>query len=183
MGVNIQAVVDHYGHFLYVAVAAPGGQPDVNVLLARTSLVDILAALPLGYFVVGGNTYPPSEGLVPVFGGNDRNIMANNDANFYMSQCQIRVEMAFGMMKNRFGILQSPLRVSPLHLGTLMQCMERLHNFMLTQNNDYNPYLTEEVRFSPPTRDKETGRETNGDKVEALAGVSLMREEIVRRVR
>jgi hypothetical protein len=68
MGVNVQAVVDHYGCFLYVADAAPGGEPDVNAL-ARTSLVDILAALPLGYFVVGDNTYPPSEGLVPVFGG------------------------------------------------------------------------------------------------------------------
>jgi hypothetical protein len=184
MGVNVQAVVDHYGRFLYVAVAAPGGQPDVNAL-ARISLVDILAALPLGYFVVGNNAYPPSEGLVPVFGGNDQNIMANDDANFFMSQCRIRVEeMAFGMMTNRFGILQSPLRDSPLHLGTLMQCVARLHTFMLTQNNDYNSYLTEEVRsFSPPTRDEEQGRETNGDKVEAIAGVSLMRDKIVRRVR
>jgi hypothetical protein len=91
--------------------------------------------------------------------------------------------MAFGMMTNRFGILQSPLPVSPLHLGTLMQCVARLHNFMLTQNNDYDSYLTDEVRpFSPPTRDEEQGRETNGDKVEAIAGVSLMRDEIVRRV-
>jgi hypothetical protein len=114
--------------------------------------------------ILGDNAYPPSEGLVPVFGGSDQNIVANDDANFYMSQCRIRVEMAFGMMPNRFGILQSPLRVSPLHLGTLLQCVARLHNFMLTQNNDYDPYLTEEVQFNPPTRDKEQGRETNGEK-------------------
>jgi hypothetical protein len=44
MGVNVQAVVDHYGRFLYVAVAAPGGQPNVNAL-ARTSLQQLISLL------------------------------------------------------------------------------------------------------------------------------------------
>jgi hypothetical protein len=29
-GFNIQAIVDHLGRFLFIAVAAPGSQPDVN---------------------------------------------------------------------------------------------------------------------------------------------------------
>lgn len=182
MGVNVQAVVDHLGRFTFIAVAAPGGQPDVNAI-ARTSLLALLARLPLGYFLVGDNAYAPSEGLVPVFGGNDRNIPANDDANFYMSQCRIRVEMAFGMMTNRFGILQSPLRVSPHHLGPLIQCVARLHNFMLTENNSYDPYATQEMRLAAPTRDTEQGRETNGNEVEGISGVSLMRDEIVHRVK
>jgi hypothetical protein len=35
-GFNIQAVTNHLGYFLFMAVAAPGGQGDINTLLART---------------------------------------------------------------------------------------------------------------------------------------------------
>ncbi len=57
-----------------------------------------------------------------------------------MSQCRIRVEMAFGMMVNRFGVLRSPLRVSILNIGPLMQSIARLNNFLLNENNKYDPH-------------------------------------------
>jgi hypothetical protein len=41
-GFNIQAIIGHLGRFLYVAVAALGGQPD-------------------GYVILGDNAYKPSE--------------------------------------------------------------------------------------------------------------------------
>jgi hypothetical protein len=45
-GFNIQAIVDHLGRFLYIAVAAPGSQPDINAF-NRTCLHSILSQLPL----------------------------------------------------------------------------------------------------------------------------------------
>jgi hypothetical protein len=97
-----------------------------------------------------------------------------------MSQCRIRVEMAFGMMVNRFGLLQSPLRVSILHVGPLMQCIARLHNFILNQNNEYEPHHRE--RAQPVPRAEDTGQETNGEPAQPVAGVSVIRDSLVKRV-
>jgi hypothetical protein len=158
-GFNIQAVTDHLCRFIFMALAAPGGQGDINAL-ARTSLVAILSKLPMGYFIIGDNAYAPSEHLVPDFGGTDRLNIDNDNANFYFSQCRIRSEMAFGMMPNQFGVLQRPLRISPLNIGKLMQTISWLHNFCLTENNDYDE-MTQGTVLLPP-RQEEIGLETNG---------------------
>jgi hypothetical protein len=99
-----QAVVDHLGQFLYyVAVAAPGSQPDVNAF-KRTSIHAILSQLPLGYFILGDNAYKkPSEYIIAIFGGANGINVDNDNCNFYISQCQVHVEIAFGMMVDRFG--------------------------------------------------------------------------------
>ncbi len=68
-----------------------------------------------------------------------------------MSQCRIRVEMAFGMMVNRFGVLRSPLRVSILNIGPLMQSIARLHNFLLNENNEYDPHQRQPSQDMPPS--------------------------------
>jgi DDE superfamily endonuclease len=135
-GLNVQAVTDHLGRFMYMAAAEPGSAPDINAF-KRTMLPQILAALPLGYFIIGDCAYPPSEHLVPVFGGTSRLNADNDNCNYYLSQCRIRVEMAFGMMTNRFGLLRSPLRVNPAHVRVLMQTIARLHNYCLNENNNY----------------------------------------------
>jgi hypothetical protein len=155
----MQAIVDHLGRFLFIAVAAPGSQPDVNAF-NRTSPHTLLMNLPLGHFLLGDNAYKPSEKLVSTFGGaNQFNVDCDN-CNYYMSQCRIRVKMAFGMMVHRFGLLGSPLRVSILHVGPLMQCIARLHNFILNQNNEYELHHWE--RAQPVPRAEKLGRETNG---------------------
>jgi hypothetical protein len=43
--------------------------------------------------------------LVPILRGADRINVDCDNCNYYMSQCQIRVGMVFGMMVNRFGLL------------------------------------------------------------------------------
>jgi hypothetical protein len=178
-GFNVQAVTDHFGRFIFMAVAAPGGQGDIKAL-ARTSLLAILSNLPLGYFIIGDNAYEPSEHLVPVFGGIDRLNVDNDNANFYFSQCRIRSEMSFGMMTNRFGVLQRPLRISPLNISKLMQTIARLHNFCLTENNDYDE-MTKDAGL--PSREEEIGHETNGDLPVGTPGVSYLREFLVKRVK
>jgi hypothetical protein len=46
---NIQAAVDAQLCFVFMALAAPGGQPDYNAYL-KTMLRTLLDALPIGYF-------------------------------------------------------------------------------------------------------------------------------------
>jgi hypothetical protein len=182
-GFNIQAIVDHLGRFLYIAVAAPGSQPDINAF-NRTCLHSILSQLPLGFFILGDNAYKPSEYLVPIFGGADRLNVDHDNCNFFMSQCRIRVEMAFGMMVNRFGVLRSPLRVSILNIGPLMQSIARLHNFLLNENNEYDPHQRQPSQDMPLLpRNAETGQETNGNPAQPVDGISVIREALVKRVR
>jgi hypothetical protein len=102
-------------------------QPDINAI-ARTNLRDVRAALPLGFFVIGDNAYPASEHFVPVFVGADCLNPDNDNLNYFISQCRIRVEMAFGMMTQSFGVLARPLRIHPRHILTLMETIAHLHN-------------------------------------------------------
>jgi hypothetical protein len=86
----------------------------------------------------------------------------------------------FGMMTNRFGVLQRPLRISPLNISKLMQTIARLHNFCLTENNDYDE-MTKDAGL--PSREEEIGHETNGDLPVGTPGVSYLREFLVKRVK
>ena len=45
----------------------------------------LLAALPLGFFIIGDNAYPASENLVPVFGGADHLNPDNDNLNYSVS--------------------------------------------------------------------------------------------------
>jgi hypothetical protein len=178
-GFNVQAIADHLGHFLYIAVAAPGSQPDINAF-NRTCLHSILSQLPLDFLILGDNAYKPSEYLVPIFEGADRINVDHDNCNFFMSQCRIRVEMAFGMMVNRFRVLRSPLQVSILNIGPLVQSIARLNNFLLNESNHYNPHQRQGMPLLPG--DEETGEETNGNPAQPVHGISVIHEALVKRV-
>ena len=61
-----------------------------------------------------------------------------------------------------------------------MQCIARLHNFILNQNNEYEPHHREQPQ--PVPRAEETGRETNGEPAQPVAGVSIICDSLVKRV-
>jgi hypothetical protein len=109
----------------------------------------------LGYSIVDDNAYKPAKYLVPDFGGGDRNNVDNGNCNFYMSQVCIRVQMAFGMMVNKFGMLRNLLRIGVHRIGPLLQCVAKLHNYMLEENNSYKPQVRKQELLVPTTRDGE----------------------------
>ena len=49
------------------------------------------------------------------------------------SQCRIWIEMAFGIMKQKWGILNTPLRIKLSNVKRLMICLARLHNFTINE--------------------------------------------------
>jgi hypothetical protein len=60
-------------------------------------------------------------------------LAANDNWNFYASQCRIRIEMAFGLMKQKWGILQSPLRVQLKNVQRIVIAVAHLHNYCINE--------------------------------------------------
>ena len=143
-GVNIQAVADHHCRFTFIAFAGPGVMGDKDAV-SETSLKDLIEGLPFGICVIGDAAYCPSEHLVPVYQGLAKAEPRYNNFNFLASQCQIRIEMAFGIMNMKWGILNHPLNVSLHNLGWLVQAIGSLHNFCINERLERDRMNGDEV--------------------------------------
>ncbi|CAB9502366.1 unknown protein [Seminavis robusta] len=131
-GVNIQAVADHHSRFIFFAYAAPGVSDDRNAM-RQCALHGLVESLPAGACVIGDAAYIPTERMVPIYQGTDKLIPLYDNFNFYASQCRIRVEMAFGIMQMKWGILARPLGCSLKNMLWLAQAIARLHNFCINE--------------------------------------------------
>jgi hypothetical protein len=143
-GVNIQAVADHHCRFTYLAVAAPGSTGD-NDAMHQTSLAARIAALPLGYCIIADAAYTPTEHIVSIYAGIDRLNPRNDSFNFFASQCRIRIEMAFGLMQTKWGILRQPQSCSLANLKYQVHAIACLQNFVI------NERLGESIDEAPRT--------------------------------
>lgn len=70
---------------------------------------------------------------MPIFGGDLALQKDNDNFNFFASQLRIRIEMAFGLMTRKWGILQRPLSNSLPSMKHLICCIARLHNFCIDE--------------------------------------------------
>jgi hypothetical protein len=131
-GVNIQAAADHHSRFIHFSFAAPGVTGDRDAI-KQCSLFDLVESLPRGVCVIGDAAYQPTEHMVPVYQGADKLCAKYDNFNFFASQCRIRVEMAFGMMQSKWGILQRPLTCSLHNMLWLVQAIARLHNYCINE--------------------------------------------------
>ena len=101
--------------------------------IEQVPLYGIIEQLPGSYCVISDCAYRPTENMVPIFGGAGALDPLNDGWNFYASQCRIRIEMAFGLMKQKWGILNTPLRIRLKNVKRLMVCLARLHNFTINE--------------------------------------------------
>ena len=131
-GVNVQAAVDHHSHFTYVAFAVPGVTQDRSAI-RHCSLFKLIEALPPGVCAIGDAAHDPTEHVVPVYYAVDRRKPLFDNFNFYASQLCIRVEMAFGMMTRKWGVLQRPCTVNLSNATKMVQAIARLHNYVIAE--------------------------------------------------
>ena len=131
-GINIQACCDANGKFIFLGIGGPGVIKDREAI-KESGLSDKVESLPQGYVVIGDCAYQATEKLVPIFGGNLALLPANDNFNYYASQLRIRIEMAFGLMTRKWGILQRPLSNPPEHIKHIILCVARLHNFCIDE--------------------------------------------------
>lgn len=136
------------------------------------------------YFVVADNAYPQSRAVLTPFNQAELHNRPDRDSyNFYLSQCRIRIEMAFGLLVNKWRIPKRPLCVQLKYAPHLIHACMRLHKFCINQDALENAVtsgrvikaMRSELRTWNGNRDltyTQTQYETEGGEV-----VSLLDEE------
>jgi len=97
----------------------------------KSGLQGIVENLPDGYYLVGDAAYPLSEHLLIPFVGSQRLDTTKDAFNFYLSQLRIRVEMSFGRLVKKWGILQWTLCCSMKMNSKILVACGKLHNFCI----------------------------------------------------
>jgi DDE superfamily endonuclease len=113
-------------------VAGPGVLGD-QAAVKQCGLSKLIEDLPGLLCVIGDCAYLPTEHMVPIFGGIQAKTTVNDDFNYYASQCRIRIEMAFGLMVQKWRILERPISVKLIKLHELVVCIAHLHNFCINE--------------------------------------------------
>jgi hypothetical protein len=131
-GVNIQASCDSECRFSFIGVAGPGVMPDRDAI-NQVRLGQLIESLPYGYCSVGDPAYTASDRLVALFYGDAAKKCENDNFNYYASQLRIRIEMAFGLMQQKWGILWKPVRYPITKMKYLVIAIARLHNFCINE--------------------------------------------------
>ena len=191
-GLNCQAMCDARLRFLYFAVVAPGSCNDCVSILRCTALMESIRQLPFGYFIVGDAAYICSDRLLTPFVGAQRDNFDYDNYNFYLSQCRIRIEMAFGRMKSKFFILKNVLSCKYKTASKILSACARLHNYiidmqfddgktydLISKRNSFELYM-----YNHPNPKTILRRPFNiNPNFASQEGSSLMRELMVKRVR
>jgi hypothetical protein len=142
-GINVQAMCDGNCQFTYVNIASPGGNNDI--LAYRRSKISYNFVDKLGdletefdekYYIVADNAYPLSSNLLVPFRRSHIEDIPNIGQhqmtyNFYLSQNRIRIEMAFGMLVNKFRIFKRESQHSIKNTSSIIQACMKLHNFCI----------------------------------------------------
>jgi DDE superfamily endonuclease len=98
----------------------------------------------------------PTEKMIPTFGGDLALKRDNDNFNFYLSQLRIRIEMAFGLMTKKWGILQRPLTNSLVSIKHMMCCIARLHNFCIDERLQTSSTVTSYATASTAVEEETT---------------------------
>jgi hypothetical protein len=117
---------------VFFGVAGPGVMGNCDAI-KQVELHNLINALPGLYCVIGNCAYTPSEKLIPIYRGADATSARYDNFNFYASQLRIRIEMTFGLMSKKWGILTRPLSVKMKHVKHLMICIAKLYNFCIEE--------------------------------------------------
>lgn len=138
-GVNIQGVCDSECRFLHLCITGPGVMHDRAAFAEKingVSLKEIVEQLPMGYVIVADCAYEASENVTPIYAGNDARNKDYDNWNYYASQLRIRIEMAFGLMQQKWQILKAPLQIDLKNMKHVVGAICRLHNFIIDERTD-----------------------------------------------
>ena len=151
----------------------PGATNDASAY-KRSSLSDIVEALPRTCYIVGDNAYTPTEHLPVPFSGSEKDDPTKDTFTFHLSQLRIRIEMAFGRLVSKWRIFKSPLCVALKNATRIIYCCTRLHNFCINEGDAVPEIQPNDPKELPPEYYVARGR--------SLRGQSRMRELILQKV-
>jgi hypothetical protein len=133
---NVIAAVDYLGRFRYFSVAAPGGTNDIRSYWRSKKLrdwINRLRDIRTGrYFVTADNAFPLSNELLIPFRRSQLHGNRYKDSyNYYLSQLRIRIEMAFGRLTTKFGLLRQKMKCSLRTQSKALQAAAKIHNYII----------------------------------------------------
>ena len=131
-GMNVQAACDAHCRFVFIGLTAPGVMPDREAV-KEVELGQLIENLPLGFVAMADAAYEVSERMCALFYGDQAKKKENDNFNFYGSQLRIRIEMAFGLLNMKWGVLQKPMRMKPNKLKLHLVAIARLHNYVINE--------------------------------------------------
>ncbi len=125
--INLQAVCDSRCRFTYLSCQSPGGTGDSRAFHG-TALSYFLQGIARGFYLVGDSAYTLSSSLLVPYTGSDKKVPENDVFNFYLSQLQIKIEQAFGLLVNKWRIFKKSVEINLRWVPLLVECCFRLHN-------------------------------------------------------
>lgn len=142
---NCQAVSDCRGRILDISIKCGGASSDCLAFEAS----ELHSRLENGlmhqdgdndrFVLFGDNAYLNTAYMATPFTNvaGDLNRAAEDNYNFYHSQLRIRVECAFGMLVQRWGVLRMamPRNLSVRRVVALVVALAKLHNFCIDESD------------------------------------------------
>jgi hypothetical protein len=158
---NVQPVCDAYKRYTYCAIDMPGSTHDSRAF-ANSSLADAIArgCIPDQYYFLGDAAYKGTASILTPYIGNVR--ADESVFSFYHSSLRMTIEGSFGMLVNKWGILQGPIRLAISRAPVVIKACMALHNLIITHELPRAPPL------KPPTRS--VSRDNNASTRPWIAG-------------
>ena len=137
-GLNVQAMCDPDLIIQFFEIAGPGKVNDVRAFSRCADLLQWLEDLPMQYFIGGDNAYPLSQRVLIPFSGGEVHDETNRTYNFYLSQLRIRIEMAFGLLTQKWLAVADTMKYSNEMNAQLIAVCLKLHNFCIQMKQKDN---------------------------------------------
>ena len=134
-GVNVQACCDSASRFTAFTCNSSGSCGD-SIAFLNWKLAQVAAAFDAGYYLIGDNAYTNRNWLLTPF---VRSMIASpfhDSYNFHLSQVRIRIEMAFGLLVNKWRIFKKPLQVKFSNVHKIIHAGMVLHNFCINERTE-----------------------------------------------
>ncbi|OWY97854.1 LOW QUALITY PROTEIN: hypothetical protein PHMEG_00031513 [Phytophthora megakarya] len=131
-GVNVQPICDAFCCFTGYCFNSPGNVGD-SIAYKKWKLSHDVVKLPPGFYIVSDNAYPLSSSLLVPYNKLEIKSRKHSDYNFYLSQLRIRIEMAFGLLVNKWQIFRRPLVVDFVNVGKVIKTCMKLHNYCIDE--------------------------------------------------
>ena len=113
-------------------VVGPGIMGD-DQAIHECGLSKLVESTHGALYCISDCAYTPTEKLVPIYRSEQSAKERYDNFNFYASQLHIHIEMAFGVMVKKWGILQRPITISICNIKHLICAIGVLHNFCINE--------------------------------------------------
>ena len=142
---NVQAVCDAHKRYTYCAIDMPGSTHDSRAF-ANSSLAHAITTgcIPEPYYFLGDAAYKGNVSILTPYIGN---LHADDSVfSFYHSSLRMTIEGSFGMLVNKWAVLQGPIRLAFSRAPIVIKACMALHNLIITYN------LPSARPLQPPSR-------------------------------